>query len=154
MSLDMNSFLGDVKRAAVEAVSAGKPFAFALGKVTSISPLKVQVDQKLELTAAQLVLTNAVRDYTVAMTFEHSTGNALNEHAHTYSGNTQNGGDSPHTHAYAGSTETVNLAHSHSYSGTKSFRVHLGLSVGEQVLLLRADGGQKYIILDRVEAPA
>lgn len=56
MSLDMNGFLENVKRAAVEAVAAGKPFGFILGKVTSVSPLKVQVDQKLELTASQLIL--------------------------------------------------------------------------------------------------
>lgn len=186
MSLDMNGFLSDIKRAAIEAVNAGKPFAFALGKVTSTTPLRVQVDQKLELTETQLILTNAVRDYTVEMTVEHLTDSALANHVHAYSGNTQNGGegshthaysgstqnggDSPHTHAYSGNTqnggdgphmhvysgntESVNLTHSHSYSGTKSFRVHLGLSVGEQVLLLRVDGGQKYIILDRVEAPA
>ena len=69
----MNGFLENVKRAALEAVNAAKPFAFVLGKVTSVSPLKVQVDQKLELTAAQLILTNAVRDYTVYMTVDHQT---------------------------------------------------------------------------------
>ena len=71
----MNGFLENVKRAALEAVNAAKPFAFVLGKVTSVSPLKVQVDQKLELTAAQLILTNAVRDYTVYMTVDHQTEN-------------------------------------------------------------------------------
>lgn len=35
----------------------------------------------------------------------------------------------------------------------KAFKVHLGLKAGEQVLLLRTDGGQKFIIIDRVEAP-
>ena len=69
----MNGFLENVKRAAVEAVAAGKPFGFILGKVTSVSPLKVQVDQKLELTASQLILTNAVRDFTVYMTVDHQT---------------------------------------------------------------------------------
>lgn len=56
----MNGFLENVKRAALEAVNAAKPFAFVLGKVTSVSPLKVQVDQKLELTAAQLKLREQV----------------------------------------------------------------------------------------------
>ena len=37
--------------------------------------------------------------------------------------------------------------------GKKAFKVHLGLKAGEQVLLLRTDGGQKFIIIDRVEAP-
>ena len=58
MSLDMNGFLENVKRAALEAVNAAKPFAFVLGKVTSVSPLKVQVDQKLELTAAPVSYTH------------------------------------------------------------------------------------------------
>lgn len=127
MSPDMNAFLGNVKRAAVEAVRAGNPFAFNLGKVISAEPLKVQVDQKLELTAAQLILTNAVRDFTVNMTVEHETEDAA-------------GGSVP--------------SHKHAYTGTKPYRVHLSLKAGEQVLLLRADGGQKYIVLDRVEAPA
>lgn len=130
MSLDMNGFLENVKRAAVEAVEAGKPFGFVLGKVTSASPLKVQVDQKLELTAAQLILTNAVRDYTVYMTVDHETE--------------EKGG---------GSGAAAYESHKHAYKGKKAYRVHLALKAGEQVLLLRADGGQKFIILDRVEAP-
>lgn len=130
MSPDMTGFLEDVKRAAVEAVKAGKPFAFVLGKVTSAAPLKVQVDQKLELTEQQLILTNAVRDYTVRMTVDHQTEDTS-----------------------GGSGDAAFASHKHAYKGTKAFRVHLALKAGEQVLLLRADGGQKFIILDRVEAP-
>ena len=131
MSLDMNKFLTDVKKAALEAVLADKPFAFTLGTVTSVSPLKVQVDQKLELTTAQLILTNAVRDYTVYMTVDHETESTS-----------------------GGADESTLESHKHAYTGRKSFRVHLALKIGEQVLLLRADGGQKFIILDRVGAPA
>ena len=38
------------------------------GYVTSTSPLEITVDQKKILTEAQLILTDAVRDYTVEMT--------------------------------------------------------------------------------------
>ena len=130
LSLDMNGFLENVKRAAVEAVAAGKPFGFILGKVTSVSPLKVQVDQKLELTASQLILTNAVRDFTVYMTVDHQTEETS-----------------------GGSGYAEFASHKHAYKGKKAYKVHLALKTGEQVLLLRADGGQKFIILDRVEAP-
>lgn len=129
MSPDMNKFMSDVKRASVEAVLAGKPFAFTLGTVISVAPLKVQVDQKLELASAQLILTNAVRDYTVHMTVDHVTESTS-----------------------GGSGEAAYADHKHEYKGKKAYRVHLALQVGEQVLLLRTDGGQKYIILDRVEA--
>ena len=108
----MNSFLENVKRAAVEAVDASKPFAFILGKVTSIAPLKVQIDQKLTLTAAQLILTNAVRDYTVYMTVDHQTGSTS-----------------------GGIGDASFASHSHSYSGQKAFKVHLALKVGEQMQL-------------------
>lgn len=127
MSLDMTAFLESVKRAAVEAVLAGKPFAFVTGKVTSTSPLKVRVDQKLELTEAQLILTNAVRDFTVNMTVEHETEETSGA-------------------AFA--------SHKHAYTGLKSYRVHLALKEGEHVIMLRTDGGQKFIILDRVEVRA
>lgn len=37
--------------------------------------------------------------------------------------------------------------------GRKSYRVHLALKAGEKVILLRCDGGQKFLVLDRWEAP-
>lgn len=129
MSADITAFLNNVKRAAVEAVAAGNPMSFLFGKVLDVSPLTIQVDQKLTLLEAQLILTNAVRDYTVSMTVDHETEAAS-----------------------GGNGETAFASHKHGYKGTKSYTVHLGLKSGEQVLLLRADGGQKFIVLDRVEA--
>ncbi|GHU85631.1 hypothetical protein FACS1894198_3830 [Clostridia bacterium] len=40
--------------------------------------------------------------------------------------------------------------HRHDYKGTKSFVVKLGLKENENVILIRAQGGQKFLILDRV----
>ena len=68
MSLDINELVRLVKRAAVEAVQAGAPMSGGYGYVTSTSPLEITVDQKKILTGAQLILTDAVRDYTVEMT--------------------------------------------------------------------------------------
>ena len=65
MSLDANELVRLVKRAAVEAVLAGNPMSVCFGTVTSASPLKIMVDQKKTLTAAQLILTNNVRDFSV-----------------------------------------------------------------------------------------
>lgn len=130
MSLDINELVRAVKQAAVEAVQAGGPMAVCFGTVTSPSPLKIQVDQKKTLTEAQLILTNNVRDFTVEMTVDHQTENT--------SGGSGDASFAPHLHAY---------------KGRKSFRVHLGLKSGEKVILLRCDGGQKYVVLDRWEAP-
>ena len=43
--------------------------------------------------------------------------------------------------------------HRHDYKGDKWWKVNLKLQAGESVLLLRTDGGQKYIVLDRIFAP-
>jgi hypothetical protein len=42
-----------IKKAAVEATKAEKPVEICFGKVTSASPLKILVDQKMTLGAAQ-----------------------------------------------------------------------------------------------------
>lgn len=37
--------------------------------------------------------------------------------------------------------------------GKIKYKVYLKLKAGEKVILLRCDGGQKYVVLDRWEAP-
>ena len=128
MSLSANTLVKAVKRAAIDAVMAQKPMAMCLGEVVSASPLKISVDQKMTLTAAQLMLTNAVRDHTVYMTVDHTTGSAS-----------------------GGSGDASFASHTHTYKGKKKYTVHYGLKAGEKVILLRCDGGQKFIVLDRVE---
>lgn len=168
--LDSKDLLISIKKAASEAVEAGQPSDFCFGKVTSAKPLKILVEQKLVLSSAQLVLTRNVTDYTVNMSVNHKTDTALElnlQHTHSFngsvsefSGSTDVGGtDEPHRHAYThthsfnGVVESgndVNLNHSHGYSGTKPFTVHNALLVGEEVVLLKQKGGQKYLVLDRV----
>lgn len=55
---------------------------------------------------------------------------------------------------------TLDLNHSHDYSGgqtqnalTSPVVVRKGLEVGDKVLLLRVQGGQQYVVLDRVVGP-
>lgn len=134
MSLDTNALVSAVKQAAVEAVKAEKPTAICFGKVLSASPLSVQIDQKLVLSEAQLVLTSLVSDFSVPMTMAFNTENYY-----------FTGAKPPDS-----GTAPVSPLHKHAVNGKKNVTVHLGLSAGESVLLLRADGGQKYIILDRV----
>lgn len=154
MSLSANSLIKAMKKAAVEAVAAQKPMAMCLGEVISTNPLKISVDQKMTLTSAQLMLTNAVRDFSVDMTVDHTTGSALGSvnlaHQHSYSGTTQ--GDDTYS-GTTGSAGGASLEHTHTYKGRKKFTAHLGLKTGEKVILLRCDGGQKFIVLDRVEVP-
>lgn len=139
MSLDLNALVRAVKKAAVEAVRAENPMGVCHGTVTGLSPLEITTDQKLILGEKQLILTNAVRDYTVEMTVDHVT--EVISHGHSVTD----------THTGGGTAQPVD--HSHPYKGRKSFRVHLGLKMGEKVILVRCDGGQQFVVLDRWEAP-
>lgn len=40
--------------------------------------------------------------------------------------------------------------HSHAYKGKKKFTIHNGLKIGDKVILLQEQGGQKYVVLDKV----
>jgi hypothetical protein len=138
LSLDINQLVRSVKQAAIEAVKADGPMGVCYGTVTAVSPLEITTDQKLVLSETQLILTNAVRDFTVEMTVDHATESISHGH--------------PVVDTYTGGSATA-VEHSHPYKGRKSFRVHLGLKKDEKVTLLRCDGGQQYIVLDRWEAP-
>ena len=133
---DMNDFVKLMKKTAVEAVNASKPANMVFGKVIGVSPLKIKVDQKLILTSAQLVLSRNVTDYRLSVTVDHTTEDS--SHTHSIS-DTYSGGGSA-------STET----HRHAYKGKKEFLFHNALTVGEEVILMQASGGQKYIVIDRI----
>lgn len=145
-----------MKAAALGAVEAGNPVNICFGSVEAEEPLSVSVEQKLILGREQLILTRNVTEYTVEMTVDHVTEEALEEldfsHNHSYSGETEKGGEPSHSHLYAGETDSASgriAAHAHGYKGRKTFTVHNGLKVGEKVLLIRLQGGQKYLVLDR-----
>jgi len=120
-----------IKKAALDAVEASKPCVVMFGKVTSITPLKINVEQKLTLTEAQLILTRNVTDFTTAVTVNHNT--------ETYY----------YTGVYPNQSQ-VDVGHKHAVAGKKTITVHNGLVVGDMVLLLRVQGGQQYIVWDRL----
>ncbi|MEA5084346.1 MAG: DUF2577 domain-containing protein [Lachnospiraceae bacterium] len=131
----MSELLQIIKQAAAEQNEASKPVAVMMGKVVSVLPLKIQIDQKLTLSESALILTKSVIDYSVSMTVNHSTES--HTHAHNYIDDS--------------STRTTEFnTHSHAYTGTKVFAVHNKLKVGDSVVLLRVQGGQKFIVLDIV----
>ncbi len=138
MSLETAELVRLVKQAAIDAVTADAPVAICYGTVISTGPLKIQVDQKKILSTAQLILTDNVRDFNVVLSTIEAESTVLGPH---YTENESGGaGDA----AFA--------SHPHKYQGRKKWRVHNALGLGEKVILLRCDGGQKYIVLDRWEA--
>jgi len=110
-----------------------------IGVVTSIEPLEIDVDQKYILTEKQLILSRNVTDYEFEMTVEHKT----EDHTHTHDIEVID------TYTSGGSGEIEEETHNHEYKGRKTFLVHNALKVGEKVILIKANGGQKFFVIDR-----
>lgn len=60
---EVSEFVRTVKKAAVEAVEALKPVSLYFGEVVSVAPLQINVEQKMLLSTAQLVLSERITDY-------------------------------------------------------------------------------------------
>ena len=140
--LDSNDLYNSIKLAAMKAVEASKPSDFLFGKVIGVSPLKIAVDQKLTLGSAQLVLTRNVTDYNISVSIDWKT-EAVENHSHAYGGFDTGG------YSYNGITEPDGT-HDHKIKGEKTITIHNALRIGDEVILLKKKGGQKYLVLDRV----
>ncbi len=116
-----------IKLMSNQSYFATYPVKIITGTVTSINPLKIMIDQKLILEESQIVLTRNVTDFYTDMTVNHLTENR--------------GG---------GSGDSAFSSHNHGYVGRKTFLVHNSLIVGDRVVLIQAQGGQSYFVMDRV----
>jgi len=141
---DYNELLNTMKKAATEAVEASKPVNVCFGKVTNDSPLQILVDQKMTLGASQLVLSRNVTEFTTMVTVQWATEKETQTHTHKVEGS-DGEGDSINI-----TSKTQSVKHTHDIEGTKQMTFHNQLEKGEEVILLRMQGGQKYIVLDRI----
>lgn len=118
----MPNMIDIIKEASLGAVENSKPMIAIIGVVENIEPLTIRIDQKSILEQDDLILTKNVVDYNVDMTIDHVTevNSSLEE------------------------------PHSHDYKGDKSFKIHNALEVNDSVILLRVQGDQRYIVLDKV----
>lgn len=127
---DAKGIIKKVHQAAVEAVESTKPVNVCFGKVISASPLQINVEQKMILTEKQLVLSRNVTDFKTKIT----AGNIKNYY---YTGDVNSG------------TVPVSPSHVHAV-GTIEVTVRNGLAVGDGVILIRQQEGQKFIVVDRI----
>lgn len=133
MLADANELVETLKRAAVEAMEAKKPVNVYFGEVVSAAPLKINVEQKMVLGEKQLILSRNVTNFKTSIT----GGNIKNYY---YTGSTTDSGTAP-----------VSPLHVHAV-GKIEVTVHNGLVVGDEVILIRQQEGQKFIVLDRIES--
>lgn len=128
---DAGELLTAIKKAAIDAAESTKPVNVFFGRVVSANPLQINVEQKMLLGKAQLVLSRNVTEFKTSI----SAGNIKNYY---YTGDEESDGTTP-----------VSPSHTHAV-GKIQVTVHNALAVGEEVILIRQQGGQKYIVIDRL----
>ena len=119
-----------MKQAAIDAVMDLGPCNVVLGIVTSISPLSIKLEDGFEVPAKNIILTKGTSLWSVDMDVDHNT-----------------------EAAEGGSGEARYASHKHGYKGRKTYLVHNELAVGDEVILVRAIGGQIYVALDKKYNP-
>lgn len=122
-----NQLMNALQKLVYTTYQAGKPADYILGVVETVNPLVIRLDAKETITEEFLVLTDAVRDYDVDITVNHTTENAA-----------------------GGSGYAEYASHNHGYKGRKRITVHNGLTPGESVVMLRQLGGQEYLVISRI----
>ena len=116
-----------IKRAAVEAVNANDPMRVWIGTVETEKPLSIRIDQQTVLTEDYLVLARDVTDYVVEMEVDHQTEKMS-----------------------GGAKDPSFQSHLHQYKGIKPFKVLNALKEGEKVIIVSVQGGQQFVVLDRL----
>ena len=134
----MSSITELVKRAALDAVDSKVPSDIVFGEVIKVKPVEIRIDANLILKEAdgQLKFARNVTDYDVSMTVNHTT----EDHTHTHD----------ISDSFTGGGSASSNTHKHEYKGTKTFRVHNALKVGETVIMFKKSGGQSYLVYDRL----
>ena len=137
MLADFTGLIETVKKAVIKAIDANYPVAVLYGEVIQSNPLQIRVEQKMTLEKAQLILSRNVTEHTIEMTVDHFTED---ETQHIYSV----------IDTYTGGGNSQPTTHRHAYKGRKKFVAHNGLVKRDKVILLRVQGGQQFVVLDRI----
>lgn len=153
---DTNDLLKALKQSALDAVEASKPVHLVFGTVINTNPLEIQIEQKLTLNKEQLVLSRNVTNHKVSVSVSVSTDSKTIsfDFSHTHSIDLTTDTKEDHSHTVKGDTSNTELkgskSHSHTIDDTFDITVNNGLKNNDRVILGRIQGGQKYIVLDRI----
>lgn len=121
-----------IQQAANGANEAGVPANVSYGKVLSIDPLTVKTREGFTVPAAALELCRNVTDFETEVTITTGYG---------WETQTRSGG--------AGDAAFASHAHD-IVIDRKKIKIHNALKVGDNVAMVKAKGGQSYLIIDRV----
>ena len=130
--LNSSDFVKVIKKSAIEAVKNSKPTDIFYGTVQSISPLTIFIDQKLILSEKFLIIPESLTDYETEISFDDPSVKQVFT-----------------TWNMEETSESTPSKISFKEKIKHKITVYNSLKVGEKVILLRQQGGQKYMVLDR-----
>lgn len=142
-----------IKLIASNLINSMQPTDIFYGTVTKVNPLEIMIDQKLILPEAFLILSNMVKDHEVDLTVSFQTENdkfLVPDHTHPHTDTLPNGSQSQ---KMTMTTTDFDTTHKHEIKHKIKVMQHYALKKDEKVILLRMQGGQKYLVLDRVNTP-
>lgn len=119
------SLLETIKMAGLDAIDAANPVAIFFGTVIRVEPLEINVEERFTLTEPFLILTDGIQRRIERF-------------------------DLTHRHDYQESEEENQLKQTESALGELNITIKHGLMLNDRVILLRIQGGQQFVVLDKV----
>lgn len=116
-----------LRNVVLESVHNSQPSGIYFGTVMSLSPLKISIEQKMTLEKDDVILSRNVTDFQTNITVHWNTENTS-----------------------GGSGDASFASHNHIIEGKKPITVHNALVVGDKVIIQKVQGGQKFVVLDRI----
>lgn len=149
-----------IKVAAMDAIENSKPCDIRFGTVSSISPLKVKVSNDFIIPESLLIVPEHLTDHSMLSNVGGDGNNGNN-------GGSEGGGSGGTsvsmtvegetliittnvTSVVTESTEPTETTEEVDFVDERTLTVYNSLQVGDNVVLLRNQGGSSYLILDRV----
>lgn len=127
-----------IKNTVEKYLQSYKPTELVYGEVMADSPLRVKVDNRLELDETFLILGQNVRETWIKIPEQGDF-----KHLHDIPNwQTDSGGVPPHIHT---------ISPWKTKEALPKIKLWRGLKTGDKVLMLRVKQGQIYLILERVE---
>ena len=120
-----NSLLQIIKKAALETVENSKPVEILNGLVTSLEPLRIKLNQFLTIDENFIIKPESL--------FEHELGINVNEQRIILKD------ENEESKEYEVTAQKIKV------------RIESQIKGNDKLLLLRTQGGQKYLILDKVK---
>ena len=142
----MADIIQTIKKAALDAIENSSPTSVVFGTVISTNPLQIQVEQKLLLTSEFLILTKNVIDYETEASIDWNTGQESLNSSHSHTCKVISNEDV----IVSIDSQNIDLTHNHTISGRRKITIHNGLKQNDKVILLQQQGGQKFVVLDKI----